>query len=844
MKRITYLFVLLAVSLGYSQNLLTNGDFESGDGTGWINNAVNVVDDGSGTNFINQAEVLAAGNPWDVNISQELALVDGETYTFSFDAYTATGTTRTMIVGIGNSAAPFGTNVVTETLTDALQTFTYTLDANYGTAALSRVIFDMGADSGFVFLDNVSLVLVGGAPPTCTDGIMNGDETGVDCGGTTCGPCAPATGLLVNGDFETGTAAPWGGNAANPVDDGSGTNFVNVADVAAAGNPWDVSLSQGDLSLVDGETYTFSFDAYTATGTTRDIIAGIGQDSGDFAANVVTTTLTDVVTTFSYDLVANYGLAGSMNSRVVFDMGADTGFVFIDNVTLVVAGPAAPTCTDGIQNGDETGVDCGGTTCGPCAAPVPVVLENFDGTAPTVTGDNGIVTSISSTQAVSAPNSLEVLTNGAGDPWQGAKLLMQDHKIDMTTADKTLTVDVYSDVPREYLVKLSNGDLEPTGLDPALESKTFVSHPGGGVWVTLIADFNLPADSGQPGYNPPNDQFSSVVFFPLYDSDADVDPTKGGWHPTSVTTSYIDNITGIAGDAIVPAGPTCTDGIMNGDETGEDCGGSCPNACADPDVLPTTAPPTPPARAAADVISIYGTAYGTAVGLNNVPWDDSDFVEETIAGNEVLRIDFGNFLGTDLGTVTDATAMTHFHIDYWVANSWAAGQVFNQKWSNHTGGAGETDAGDLTVALGPNDVQNWVSLDIPLTEAAGWFPAKGNGIAGREALTQFLITTAGLVNLGYVDNIYFHKNTTLSADKFDSLVFAAYPNPSSDKWQVQTKNENIETVNVYDLQGKQVLSLRPSTDNFTIDGSQLASGLYIAKIASRSKTQTLKLVKK
>ncbi len=26
-----------------------------------------------------------------------------------------------------------------------------------------------------------------------------------------------------------------------------------------------------------------------------------------------------------------------------------------------------PTCTDGIQNGDETGVDCGGTSCAPCA---------------------------------------------------------------------------------------------------------------------------------------------------------------------------------------------------------------------------------------------------------------------------------------------------------------------------------------------------------------------------------------------------------------------------------------------------------------------------------------------
>ncbi|MCA9576987.1 MAG: hypothetical protein KC668_16195, partial [Myxococcales bacterium] len=27
---------------------------------------------------------------------------------------------------------------------------------------------------------------------------------------------------------------------------------------------------------------------------------------------------------------------------------------------------ACPTCTDGMQNGDETGVDCGGAVCGAC----------------------------------------------------------------------------------------------------------------------------------------------------------------------------------------------------------------------------------------------------------------------------------------------------------------------------------------------------------------------------------------------------------------------------------------------------------------------------------------------
>jgi hypothetical protein len=36
------------------------------------------------------------------------------------------------------------------------------------------------------------------APPTCTDGIQNGDETGIDCGGSTCPPCPPCTDVVVS----------------------------------------------------------------------------------------------------------------------------------------------------------------------------------------------------------------------------------------------------------------------------------------------------------------------------------------------------------------------------------------------------------------------------------------------------------------------------------------------------------------------------------------------------------------------------------------------------------------------------------------------------------------------
>jgi len=48
--------------------------------------------------------------------------------------------------------------------------------------------------------------------PTCSDGIQNGDETGVDCGGSSCAPCASCSDGVQNGD-ETGIDC--GGSCAN-----------------------------------------------------------------------------------------------------------------------------------------------------------------------------------------------------------------------------------------------------------------------------------------------------------------------------------------------------------------------------------------------------------------------------------------------------------------------------------------------------------------------------------------------------------------------------------------------------------------------------------------------------
>jgi hypothetical protein len=110
-------------------------------------------------------------------------------------------------------------------------------------------------------------------------------------------------------------------------------------------------------------------------------------------------------------------------------------------------------------------------------------------------------------------------------------------------------------------------------------------------------------------------------------------------------------------------------------------------------------------------------------------------LRKLLRGNKLLKIDFADFLGTQLNSVVDATAMTNFHMDVWIADDFEAGQIFNPKWSNHAGGDGETNAFELTKAIGDTDAKKWLSIDVPITDFTG--------DATRANLEQFLIAVAG-----------------------------------------------------------------------------------------------------
>lgn len=125
MKKITLIICLLIASIGFSQNLVTNGDFQTGVATPWYNNAANVVDLGGG-DFVNQANVTSIGPAYIVNLSQNVDLLSGKTYRMSFDAFTDNITgTRTMIVGLGQNNPPYAALIETPVLTSTKTNFSY-----------------------------------------------------------------------------------------------------------------------------------------------------------------------------------------------------------------------------------------------------------------------------------------------------------------------------------------------------------------------------------------------------------------------------------------------------------------------------------------------------------------------------------------------------------------------------------------------------------------------------------------------------------------------------------------------------------------------------------------------
>jgi hypothetical protein len=297
----------------------------------------------------------------------------------------------------------------------------------------------------------------GSGTASCTDGIQNQDETGVDCGGVCGASCADGDSCLTDEDCDSGwcnggaliefvSATSYAGSASllsEEVTIGSepdrmlvvalgieaSSSSAEVVAVSFGGTAMDLAVEQmaagtrmvrsylftlGEAALPAGGTYTLAANLSDASEWVVHVLelrnvadaspeATAGSDDEEAGWSSISTSLTtstdfawvvDVVVsgegiTFTTtepgqieraDASAGASAAAASTQQVDvaglttlgWSTDADSNRLTQAAAAFAPSGTAGScensTCSDGIHNGDETDVDCGGEGCEACAA--------------------------------------------------------------------------------------------------------------------------------------------------------------------------------------------------------------------------------------------------------------------------------------------------------------------------------------------------------------------------------------------------------------------------------------------------------------------------------------------
>jgi|GEM_PF-6149499 len=103
-------------------------------------------------------------------------------------------------------------------------------------------------------------------------------------------------------------------------------------------------------------------------------------------------------------------------------------------------------------------------------------------------------------------------------------------------------------------------------------------------------------------------------------------------------------------------------------------------------------------------------------------------------------------------------------------------------------------------------------------------------------------------NVSYIDNISWEGLkladgiSTGISEHFDIAV-EVFPNPTLDIWNINSSEEIISSVKIFDVEGELFLELSPNAHHLEIDATNLVAGLYYALIESQKGYRTIRLVK-
>lgn len=281
---------------------ISNGTFSSNTSPWW--STANVTLANSSGQMCAEVEADTT-NKWDAIVGYGgVPLTKGDKYTVEFTASASVPTTIRAVaqLNVDPYTATFDRNVE---LTSEAETYSYTFISSLDVT-----------DGAFQFQ-------IGGSAEAwrfCVDDVSVSSEA------QALEPTGPE--LVTDGTFDA--QGSW---FAYGTDSGAATDGQFCA-VPTAGleNVWDAGVGVNGVSLTEGETYVFSFEASTDPAATVRPVVQLGEDPYT-AYFVDSVEMTDEMTEYTYSFIAS---ADTDIAQVAFQIGgaADTYTFCVDNVSL------------------------------------------------------------------------------------------------------------------------------------------------------------------------------------------------------------------------------------------------------------------------------------------------------------------------------------------------------------------------------------------------------------------------------------------------------------------------------------------------------------------------------
>ncbi len=394
--------------------------------------------------------------------------------------------------------------------------------------------------------DCVSLVCTNGtcAAPRCDDMVQNGTETDLNCGGN-CPPCATGDTCAIGGDCVEGVCQA--GTCAEPTCNDTVLNGAET-DLDCGG----ALCRAADALCNDTDDCDIAADCQSGVCTGGTCRAPRCNDNVQNGAET--------------DTDCGGAVCRAANRLCANDAGCVVG---IDCVSGVCDQGVcqAPTCNDGVPNGDETDTDCGGGTCGAC--PDGDACGNSDANCQSLVCTNG--TCRAPTCNDNTLNGLETGEDCGGAACRQANLLCADG------LGCSVSADCISGVCTGGVCQAPTcADNVPNGAETDTDCGGNVCDP-----CADGRDCNAPGDCESGVCT--NNTCQAPDCNDTVQNGTELGVDCGGGCPAGCAAGTACNNAGDCDSGVCNVtcqAPACNDGVQNGDETAQDCGGSCPGCAA------------------------------------------------------------------------------------------------------------------------------------------------------------------------------------------------------------------------------------------------------------------------